>query len=75
MFEWDYCADYEAPVFQSPLYDGDISPHSVVESAPRQFIPPWWPAPSFRSRKNTTSYNCPISGLSGDGGLGQGAGV
>jgi hypothetical protein len=33
------------------------------------------PAPYFRSRKNTTNFFFSISGVSGDGGLGQGAGV
>jgi hypothetical protein len=42
MFEWDNFTDDIALVqWQSPLFDGDISPHSVVESAPRQFIPSW----------------------------------
>jgi len=39
---WDTFAAYQElyPV-QSPLYDGDISPHSVMNAAPSQSIPPW----------------------------------
>src|SRR5271163_4802709 len=39
---WDTFGAYQElyPV-QAPLYDGDISPHSVVDPAPRQSIEPW----------------------------------
>jgi len=38
---WDTLAEEYPVTFQSPLFDGDISPHDVTTPAPRSAISPW----------------------------------